>query len=459
MFWENAPGDLDNNEFLVEDGTSYTYKEVFDVGDRIFKGNEQCVCLIECQRNLQTVAFYLGCLRQGIVPLLLDPGIKVNQLLHYSEQYKAEIIFTFRKIDDVNYSFDSKFENLNCYRRREDKQPIFHKNLKLLLPTSGSTGDPKCVRLSDTNINTCSNEIANYLNMNNERISISSLPFQYSYGLSILHSTIAARAKIILCERSILENQFWLAVETNNVTDFAGVPFMFDVLRRKPFTDKVLSNLVCVTQAGGRLEPSSTEYFARFFQTNRVNYFTMYGQTEASPRISYVPPEMALRKLGSVGIPIGCGSFSTDSVDGLSEGELIYNGPNVCMGYASSREDLRRGDENNGILKTGDLAIIDNDGYATLVGRLKRQIKLYGNTVNLDYIELTLRQQNYKVVVLGKDDKITILTTFDDKDQITNFIKTEMSIQTRGLRVLKIDCFARLQNSKIDYVYLSKEYL
>lgn len=459
MFWNTRDQKTDDHPFLISDQATYSFSDIFQMGDGLFANHERGVCIIACQKNVETVAAYLGCLRAGIVPLLVDANSAVDNLIDLAEKYQAESILTSQTLDLETYSYCGKFGVLKIYQIKTKSKIILNRDLRLLLPTSGSTGDPKCVRLTAKNLDTCTKEIVSYLNMDENRISISALPLHYTYGLSVLHCAIEARSQLVLTELSLVDKAFWPLAEQHMITDFSGVPFMFEVLRRIKLNSTVLHNLRCVTQAGGRLDTRHTEYFARLCQEHEIDYYTMYGQTEASPRISYVPPERALDKLGSVGIPLTIGKFYTDAEDTVSEGELIYEGPNVCMGHASNREDLTKPDLNSGVLKTGDIATIDNEGYATIVGRTKRYVKIFGLSVNLDDLEVKLKQQSFDTAVIGADNRIVILTSRHDIPNIRTFIYSIVNFPTRVITIINVNEIKHTKVGKVDYQEMSKEYL
>ena len=459
MFWESRHDGSDARPFLVSGRDIYSFSDVFKIGDDFFKDNGGGVCLIACDRNIQTVAAYLGCLRQGIVPILVDDGLSVALINDIAEQYQVETILHSGLLESDAYANDGTFGLFNVYRSKNPTDILINDQLKLVLPTSGSTGDPKCVRLDSENIDSCTKEIVRYLNLGKNQISISSLPFHYTYGLSILHCVLETRSRMVLTDLSLIDKEFWSLVEKNQVTDFSGVPFMFEVLKRIKLSPAILTNLKCVTQAGGRLDTKYTEHFSKFFSENNISYFTMYGQTEASPRISYVPPESAIAKLGSVGIALDIGRFYTDAVDSVSEGELIYEGPNVCMGYAYSREDLTMPDSNKGILKTGDIATIDNEGFATIVGRKKRFVKVYGSSVNLDDLESKLKAKSFDTAVIGRDEKIIVLTADHDSAGIKTYLYSFVNFPTRAIKIIKIDEIKYFGVGKPDYLLMTKEYL
>ncbi len=459
MFWKSRDEQSDASSFLVSGSDIYSFSDVFKIGDDFFKNVGRSVCLISCDRNIHTVAAYLGCLRHGVVPILIDANLSVDLIRDIADRYQVETVLYPAPLESDAYSNDGTLGCFKVYRAKNPTNKFLNDQLTLILPTSGSTGDPKCVRLNSVNIDSCTKEIVRYLKLDKGRTSISSLPFHYTYGLSVLHSTLETRSRMVLTDLSLLEKEFWSLMEKNSVTDFSGVPFMFEVLRRIKLTPKILENLKCVTQAGGRLEEKFTAYFLKYFRENDIAYFTMYGQTEASPRISYVPPERALSKLGSVGVALDIGRFYTDSVDTISEGELIYEGPNVCMGYAYRREDLNKPDSNNGILKTGDIATIDDEGFATIVGRKKRFVKVYGSSVNLDDLESKLKAKSFDAAVIGRDEKIIVLTTDNDCAGIKSYLYSFVNFPTRAIKIIKIDEIKYSGAGKPDYLLMAKEYL
>ena len=175
--------------------------------------------------------------------------------------------------------------------------------------------------------------------------------------------------------------------------------------------------LKTITQAGGKLNDELNLEFSKYCNNTNKRFFVMYGQTEATARMSYLPHENSIDKLGSIGIPIPGGEFSLINKDMQkvnkpnTVGELIYKGKNVSLGYASCIADLKKGDENKGILHTGDLATRDVDGYYYIVGREKRFVKLFGNRVNLDETERLIKVITPDCACIGVNDKMIIFIT------------------------------------------------
>jgi acyl-CoA synthetase (AMP-forming)/AMP-acid ligase II len=175
----------------------------------------------------------------------------------------------------------------------------------------------------------------------------------------------------------------------------------------------------------------------------------MYGQTEATARVSYVPFEQLGRKIGSVGIPVPGGSLAIDP----ATGELIYFGPNVMLGYAQSRQDLAKGDELRGELRTGDIARKDDDGYFYIIGRLKRFLKMFGKRFNLDDVERIVSQHFGRAVACyGRDDfLVTAMEECEDPGAVSEFVCGTFDLPRTAVRVASIPELPRTANGKVDH--------
>ena len=171
----------------------------------------------------------------------------------------------------------------------------------------------------------------------------------------------------------------------------------------------------------------------------------MYGQTEATARIAYVPPERLPDKLESIGLPIPGGSITLMEADReITEprvtGEIVYRGPNVMLGYATDRACLAKGDELNGVLRTGDLAFRDDEGYFQIVGRLSRFIKLFGHRMNLDEVEqIVERHLDRRTACLGRDDLLLVAceAACDDglRQKVTDLVTSMLGVHPSALEV------------------------
>ena len=340
-------------------------------------------------------------------------------------------------------------------RRSSSGAGAISPDLVALIPTSGSTGDPKAVRLNQQNLTSVTSCIADYLSLDETRRAVSLLPLQYSYGLSVLNAIMEARGSYVITDLSPVQRDFWDLVLVRGVTDFSAVPFVFDTIKRMRFSQDILDQLVCVTQAGGHLSPAVTKHFRTLFAPHDISYFTMYGATEASPRIAYLHPDDAEAKHGSVGKPISIGTVTLEGATAdASEGELVYQGPNVCLGYATAREDLAKGDDFAGILRTGDMARIDDDGFIYITGRLKRFVKIHGVSVNLEHVENVIRDGGFDCHLSGREDIISVVSQQDYGEQILHFAKKRFTFHPSVWRSVVVDQIPRTSSDKVDYASL-----
>ena len=461
MFWLNCADGRDELPFLIDGDETLSYAQLFQSSDDLFSSYKRGVVAILCGRNRETITAYIGALRHRHIPLLLNNDLPDKQLCNLLSLYKADYLFAPSDRSFHAYAAVSAYHSYTLSEYVTDKTvPAPHSDLAMLIPTSGSTGDPKCVRLSHRNIESCTQSIITYLSLDSQRRAVSLLPLHYSYGLSVLNSIVGARGSYLLSLHSPLTRSFWADIVNFGVTDFSAVPFIFESLKRMRFSEEILSSLKVVTQAGGRLTPSLTSHFQSLFSQHGIRYFTMYGQTEASPRIAYLRPEDAVRKAGSVGKALDIGSVSISSEQRVEdEGELIYSGPNVCLGYANNRDDLAKGDDFCGVLHTGDLARIDNEGFIFITGRLKRVVKVNGVSVNLDFIQSRLQDLGYAVYVVGVDDRVYLAVEADEIAPVLNSAKTEFDFHGTVWQAEQFEAIPRTAAGKPDYVSLQAAFM
>lgn len=464
-FWLDSGTDRDAQIFLVGETreknlVEQSYAEVFANGDALMVGLPRGVVAIMCDKSIATVTAYFGALRNGLVPLMLDANAKPAALNSIFTAYRPDYVFDPQGREHENYDAVARLADATLSVTKTPCGPVPHSDLAMLLATSGSTGDPKFVRLSYASVDACTQAICHYLDLTSERRCISLLPLHYSYGLSVLNTAAARRASFVMSSVSVLDQAFWPLMAERGVTDISAVPFIFEILRRARIPAEILEQLVCVTQAGGRLDPKLTRFFNELFSAANVRYFTMYGQTEASPRISYLPPEFAVEKEGSVGIPISCGeALIAESGATRGEGELLYRGPNVALGYAYCRDDVSLGDEFQGSLLTGDDVRIDDEGFIFITGRRKRFVKLQGISVNLDHIESMLKGAGLNCIVVGRENLIFTCYADCEAQDILDLVNANFSFHPTNLRLQKLDAIPLNSNGKPDYASIGDQFL
>lgn len=460
------PIDKYGDQIAVHAERGYSYTEMLDVADTICDEiDERTLVFCLCANDKESLFGYVGFIRGRVVPVLLDASIPNEQLQKLIRLYKPTYIWARSTHDVLSTEMNGSFMygDYTLFKCPEQIQHDLHEQLALLLTTSGSTGSPKFVRLSYDNLLQNAESIAQYLNIDQHDRPITTLPMNYSYGLSIINSHFLSGATMILTDKSFMQKEFWDLCKAQCVTTFGGVPFHYEMLNRLKFETFDLPSLKTLTQAGGKLSPSLTEKFATLCKQKGVRFFTMYGQTEATARMSYLPHEKSLEKLGSIGIAIPGGKLTLrgDMGEEITTphvvGELIYNGANVSLGYAESLSDLANGDENDGLLHTGDMAYFDEQGYFFIVGRIKRMIKMHGSRISLEEVEALLEEHGHDCVCSGVDDRMYIYTLQDDCALIKQIIKKNLNV--RGVKVMKIDSIPRNHFGKILYSELPREEL
>ncbi|MCI2106069.1 MAG: AMP-binding protein [Intestinimonas sp.] len=452
---------------ITEDGRIYTYgalaKAARRLGGRI-GGRGLVFCL--CSNTPGSVLGYLACSEAGAVPFLLNGMLEEGMLRNLTDLYRPGRLW-------LPVGRRGLFPDAAVLAEEEDYvlldtgcQPCpLHPELALLLTTSGSTGSPKLVRQSRKNILSNAAAIAEYLELNESERPITTLPMHYTYGLSILHSHFLAGAAVLLTEKSVVQQEFWDFFRAGGATSLSGVPATYDLLKRAGLFERDLPSFRYFTQAGGRLSVEMHRRCAQFAQETGRRFYAMYGQTEATARMSYLPWRLALEKCGSIGVPIPGGSFTLVDAQGGEitqpevSGELVYRGENVTLGYAQTPEDLTRGDDRNGILHTGDLARRDADGCYYITGRMKRFLKLAGSRVNLDECEQMVKAAypDCDCACCGTDDHLRVFVTNGaDGEKLRSLLCGKLGVRLTSLTVHEIPQIPRNSAGKILYPKLEE---
>ncbi|WP_306364809.1 AMP-binding protein [Nocardia sp. CC227C] len=356
----------------VQDGHEVRYAElagsVAEFAERLGTGRR--LVALAARNDIGSLVAYLGALEAGCAVLL-------------TETVTEELVDIYDP--DVVIAATADGSTPAPLVRRDGSAHTLHPELALLLSTSGSTGSPKLVRLSYTNVLSNAAAIAEYLEIEPTDRAATTLPLFYCYGLSVVHSYLLRGASLLLTSRSVVEPEFWAEFGAQRASSFAAVPYTIDLLDRIGFERMSLPHLRYVTQAGGRLAPARVAAYARLGARRGFRFYVMYGQTEATARMAYLPPDLAAAHPDCIGIPVPGGAFTLEAVD---EGghELVYHGPNVMLGYAETPADLALGPTHTA-LRTGDLACRTEDGLYRVIGRRSRFAKIYGLRIDLQRIE------------------------------------------------------------------------
>ncbi len=400
-----------------------------DLADRVavmagLLGPTRRLVVLESANTVDTVVAYLAALAGGH-PVILTPD--------------AESV--------ASYDADLVISGGRVVERQEGAAHDLHPDLALLLSTSGSTGSPKLVRLSHKNLHANATAIASYLHIRPTDVAPTTLPLHYCYGLSVLNSHLSVGAAVLLTEASLVDEGFWQEFRAAGCTTLAGVPFTFELLDRVGFADLDLPTLRYVTQAGGRLDPAAVRRYAELGLQRGFDLFVMYGQTEATARMAYLPPEMVLSCPDAVGVPVPGGSFRID------DGELVYSGDNVMLGYAEKPADLARGRDLHE-LRTGDLGRQRPDGLFEVTGRKSRFAKVFGLRIDLQRIEQTLAAEHVVVHCADAGDHVVVaidISASPAPADLAGRAAAAAGLPESSVRVLRLPRIPRLPSGKPDY--------
>ncbi len=459
----------DRTALLDEFGNAITYgmleSETTELAEKV---GRRCLVVCLCRNEIGSILGYVSFINNSIVPILLNSHLEEELLWNLLETYKPSYLWI--PINQV-----SLFPEMDCcysihgycllstgYKK---EYPLYNE-LGLLLTTSGSTGSPKFVRQSYLNVLDNAESIVKYLKLDETERPVTTLPMNYTYGLSIINSHLLVGATILVTDRTLIQKEFWAFFKDANATSFGGVPYTYEILDKLRFYRMDLPSLRTMTQAGGKLLPELHEKIAKYAFDKGKQFVVMYGQCEATARMGYLPPEKAVDKKGSMGIAIPGGKFHLIDVNGsvinepYTTGELVYEGKNVTLGYAEKGEDLILEDERNGILETGDMAQFDEDGYYYIVGRKKRFLKIYGNRVNLDEVDRMIKGQlGIEVASTGVDDHMYIFVTDAKKTKtVLEFVSNKTRLNPAAFKVIVINDIPKNDSGKTLYKELAKYY-
>lgn len=461
MFLKLDNKERENVAAISDNGNKVTYGDLVSFSNRVMDVlPERSLVFSLCHNTIGSLMGYVAFLSTRNVPLLLSADLD-KELLHYLlDTYQPNYLWMPQKMADQfdgNVVMSEYGYSLLSY---SDKKIDMYPELALLLTTSGSTGSPKLVRQSYTNIESNAQSIMQYLELDETERPITMLPMNYTYGLSVINSHLLVGATILMTDESYAQKKFWDFFKSQGATSIVGVPFTYEILKKLRFFRMELPTLRYMTQAGGKLLPELHKEYAEYAIANDKRFYVMYGQTEATARMSYLPYKRSLGKYGSMGIAIPGGTFHLIDVDGTDiekadvVGELVYEGSNVTLGYAECQYDLSKGDERKGILVTGDMAKRDEDGYYYIVGRKKRFLKIYGNRVNLDETERMIQSQfdGMECACVGEDDHMQIYVTHKNMEKdVTEFITNKTGLNWKAFTVHYIEEIPKNESGKKNY--------
>lgn len=407
---------------------------------------EKTLVLLKAQNDHLSLVAYLSCLRLAYPLMLVDPDINPEQLANLQKTYQAGCVIEKLNIHTLDGDGDG-----------DGDKGQFADELALLLSTSGSTGSAKQVCLSANNLQANAESICEYLPILATDKTITTLPFFYSYGLSVINSHLLVGACIVFSRSSVVSREFWQVFKQQEISSLAGVPYTYEMLLRLRFERMDLPSLRYFTQAGGKLKKQLVLRLAEYAAQSNKPFFVMYGQTEATARMAYLNSETVQTKPDSIGQAIPYGKLSLLDEQGKvitvsnQVGELVFQGPNIMLGYAESAQDLLVFKKITS-LATGDLAYCDQEGDYFIQGRIKRFIKLFGQRLNLDEVEQLLAQKKLESYCTGDDTKLIVaIENCSNIKQLTTDISQALKLHRSVIKVFSVAELPLNANGKKDY--------
>jgi acyl-coenzyme A synthetase/AMP-(fatty) acid ligase len=456
MFLDLNQKERDRIAVIDDSGRSVSYGDICDFSESFaLQLPKRSLIFILAENKIGSLLGYVSALSNRIVPLILSASTEEGLYSQLYDKYKPEYLWLPLAIAEKK-GLEPHFTawDYALVKTGNVNVPMFD-DLSLLLPTSGSTGSPKLVRHSYRNIEANADNVRRLFQLDGTEKAMAILPMHYTMGLSVITSHLLAGSTLLLSGRSLLDKGFWAMLK--EATSFTGVPYSYEILMKMRFTRMDLPNLKVITQGGGKLSGEMFHLLAQYAHDKGKKFIATYGQSECTARMAYLPYELALEKTCSIGYAEPGGQLSivddngNESFEGEAQGEMVYRGENVTLGYATNQEDLQKGDENHGVMHTGDLAKRDKDGCYFIIGRLKRFLKIYGLRIGLDEVEQMIKAEyGADCYCKGNDEKLIVLVT-DPKlvDLLPSFIEEKTHLFHQRIEAQLVDAILRNEAGKV----------
>jgi acyl-coenzyme A synthetase/AMP-(fatty) acid ligase/acetyltransferase-like isoleucine patch superfamily enzyme/acyl carrier protein len=406
---------------VIYDGREITFRELKAMGEKAIVGSQpRSVRFIKATTSPETIALFAACINNGIVPLMLPE--KIDQALYD----KLHALYADASV---------------------------HDDLAFLISTSGSTGSPKLVRTSYANFRADNMyAAADHRLAAGDRFLIP-LPLCYAFGIQVMGACLSTGTTIVITSKSVMDAGFGDVMANAKATHFVGVPYMYEMLDRLGFFARPFPSLRNLSISGGALGPALRRKYAEWARDTGRIFCEIYGQTETLAYMAKLETNDHLDRIGSIGQASSGGHFTVKE-----NGELVYHGPIVAMGYATCAEDLLKGDEWKGVRETGDVATIDAEGYVTLTGRASRFVKIFGNRVSLQEVENILKDAfpAASIAATGADNDLHVFATHVSAEEVERLLVAKLHFNSTVMKVHLLDEMPLNANGKTDYQRLGK---
>ncbi|MEN7551491.1 AMP-binding protein [Rapidithrix thailandica] len=435
-------------------------KNVFTVGEfhesiniEEFPG----LVFIYSNNKIGSIEVFLNFLRSPFTVSLLSAQLNTQFKQNLERLYQPYYIYDPSRTAIEGYEMYEASASIGLFRKKIKPEYTLHKDIKVLLSTSGTTGTPKFVKLSDENLVNNALSILEYMPIENEDVVPLNVPIIFVYGLSVFTTNCIRGGTIVCTDKDVLQKEFWEDFKTFAYSTISGVPYVYEMLYRIGFFKKAHPSLRYMTQTGGILNEALIKIIVEYSEKHNTPFYAQYGQTEAAGRMAYLHPKDLLEKGASIGKPIKGGKFEIEN----ETNELIYFGENVFGGYAQGLSDLSTFLKTNK-LHTGDIARKEEDGYYYIIGRIKRIMKLFGTRLNLDEVELILKNAlgGETFICTGIDDKYLSIMHLNKElpnASIEKVLREKLNLHASSLKIKQMDTVPLTHNGKINYQQIKAE--
>lgn len=439
---------LDKPAVIEDGGGTFTYGDLIAFTEELHTWIPQrTLIMILCRNTAATIAMHVAAVESRIVPFMcaasMTPELRDHLICVYQPEYlwvPDDMLSDFSSFSSVQHKWGYTLLHTSY------AAPALYEDLSLLLTTSGSTGSPKLVRHSYENLISNAENVAAFFGFCSDDRPLIDLQLHYTMGLNVACSSLRAGACLAMTTHNAMEDAYWDFFRAQKITNITGVPYSYEILKRMRFFREEHPSLRIIAEGGGKLTDAMFTFIAEYARDHGKQFFATFGTSETTARLAYLDPAQALTHVGSIGKAIPHGElFLVDDAgeritEPVAEGELVYRGKNVTLGYALTKEDLKNGDERNGIYYTGDLARRDAEGYYYIVGRKSRFLKLYGHRVGLDESEQLIRQ-NFRLecACAGNDKAMQVYVTEDGQTQeLRHFLAETLHLPIQAFHVTVI---------------------
>jgi acyl-CoA synthetase (AMP-forming)/AMP-acid ligase II len=468
--WIDRARETPDAPALIDDelGEWVTHGALSDMADkwkeRISATSEKPLVFLAAESRVRTVAAWLGAWKAGAVVALVNPALAASQLRPVIEAYQPDMLIGFAGLGGEGFGFEPGADE-GVWSRNLRQPGVSHADIGLLLFTSGTTGSPKAVRLRAAGVAHNTSSIIESLGLGPEDRVLAHLSLNYSYGMSVVNSHLAAGGSAVLTRHSLASPALWGRARGMSVTAMPMVPAQMKLLHRLKFNPETFCpSLTSLTQAGGKVDAETLNHFAGLMRAKGGRLFVMYGQTEASPRMACQELTSGSGDPDSAGFVLSGGAFDIRSEDGRAcapgeTGIVHYRGPNVMMGYAESAADLALEDQNQGALDTGDVGYLSVNGMLYIVGRSKRFAKIGGIRCNLDELERAAEQISSPAAVLPTADSVIVFWikgALENPKKAGAELARAMGVPVDAVYGREVDVIPLLESGKTNYTALKE---